>query len=113
MNKKFRLRKNYQFNFVYKNGKAVSNEFCTVVFCKSKGSTPRIGFSVSKKLGKAVKRNRAKRRMKEAVALVFLEMSPCHNYVFLPKTLCLDVKFAVLVEKTEKLLLKAGLLKAE
>ena len=113
MNKKYRLRKNYQFNFVYKNGKAVSNEFCTVVFCKNKASVPRVGYSVSKKFGKAVKRNRAKRRMKEAVGSFFVKMNASCNYIFLPKPPCLDANFAVLKLSMEKLLQKAGLIKAE
>jgi len=105
-----RLRKNYQFNYVYKNGKCVSNEVCKVVFCKNKSGKLKVGFSVSKKFGKAVKRNRAKRRIKEVVGSFLTRLDAKNNYVFLPKEAALDAKFSDMKESMEKLLVKAGLL---
>jgi ribonuclease P protein component len=111
MNKKFRLRKNYQFNYVYKNGKALSNEFCTVVFCKNNASFARVGFSVSKKFGKAAKRNRARRRVKEIVRALFPQLDSRYNFIFLPKQPSLDANFQLLQKSIESLLKKGALLK--
>ena len=110
MEKKFRLRKNYQFNYVYKNGKCVSNEFCKVVFCKNKAGKVKIGFSVSKKFGKAVKRNRAKRRIKEIAVSLLPRLDAKNNYIFLPREAALKAVFSEMKENMEKLLARAGLL---
>ena len=67
-----RLKKNYQYQYVYKNGVSASDKYFTVIAAKS-GGGPRFGFSVSKKYGKAVARNRLRRRLKECCRL----LSPC------------------------------------
>ena len=64
-----RLKKNYQYQYVYKNGVSASDKYFTVIAAKS-GGGPRFGFSVSKKYGKAVARNRLRRRLKECCRLL-------------------------------------------
>ena len=108
MEKKFRLKKNYQFNYVYKHGKSVTGELCTLVYCKNNGTSPRIGISVSKKIGKAVKRNKLKRRLREIVGLIILDLNPGYNYIFLPKTPASDSSFVQLKQSVEKLITKAA-----
>ena len=45
---------------------------------------PRVGFTVTRKLGGAVERNRIRRRLKEAVRLALPElMKPGRDYVFI------------------------------
>ena len=85
MEKKFRLRKNYQFNYVYKNGKSVSDENLVVIFCRNKNGKPKVGFSVSKKYGKAVKRNRIRRQLKEIVNQRYFNLDKQYNYIFIPR----------------------------
>lgn len=69
--RKYRLKKRTAFNATYKTGKAVHKGGITL-FCgklKHYGDT-KIGFVVSKKIHKrAVKRNRIKRVIREAVRL--------------------------------------------
>ncbi len=46
----------------------------------------RVGFTVTKRVGNAVIRNRAKRRMREAArALIPLFAEPSHDYVFVAR----------------------------
>ncbi len=46
----------------------------------------RVGFTATKKIGNAVMRNRAKRRLREAArALVLLHGLPGHDYVFIAR----------------------------
>ena len=63
------LKKNKEFNYIYKKGERVSTEHFTLFVVKSKYEKFKIGFSVSKKLGKANKRNKLKRRLKEICKL--------------------------------------------
>ncbi len=57
---------------------------------------PEAGFVAGKKVGNAVARNRAKRRMREAARRVHL--SPNTAYVFVATPDVLDVPFDTLVE---------------
>lgn len=62
MKKEYRIKKQKDFQFVFKKGKSVANRQF-VVYTKDKKDTDhfRLGISVSKKLGNAVKRNQIKR----------------------------------------------------
>lgn len=79
-----RLRKNSQFNYVYKKGERVHTENFTLFVVKSKYQCYKIGFSINKKLGKANKRNLLKRRLREIVRLE-AKVLPFANYVLLAK----------------------------
>ncbi len=60
------LRNTRQFNQVYKKGKSIVNRHVVMYYVKNQTDYNQIGFSVSKKVGKAVVRNRVKRLMKES-----------------------------------------------
>ncbi len=58
---------------------------------------PRVGFTVTKRQGNAVERNRMRRRLKEAVRLsAGLAMKPGHDYVIVARRDVLNTEFAVL-----------------
>ncbi|MDK2919984.1 MAG: ribonuclease protein component [Candidatus Petromonas sp.] len=61
-----RLKKNIDFKGVYKKGKSIADKFVVVYFCKNDKDITRVGFTASKKVGKSVVRNRARRLMKES-----------------------------------------------
>lgn len=63
------LKKNYQFQFVYKNGKSYANKYL-VMYVKENGTERnRIGISVSKKVGNSVVRHRITRLVRESYRL--------------------------------------------
>ncbi len=62
-----RLKKNKQFSYIYKKGVRKSNKYLTLFKVSSKFTCYKIGYSISKKIGKANVRNKLKRRMKEIV----------------------------------------------
>ena len=63
------LKKNYEFHRLYSKGKSAVTPFLVVYARGSKRAGNRIGFTVSTKLGKAVKRNRVRRRLREIYRL--------------------------------------------
>lgn len=57
-------------------------------------ATARVGFTVSKKVGNAVKRSRARRRLKEAARLWFPEKAPAGwDYVIIGRVTAIDYPF--------------------
>ncbi len=63
------LRKNNEFQRVYKNGVSYANKFLVMYVLENKSTLNRIGISVSKKVGNSVVRHRLKRLIKESYRL--------------------------------------------
>lgn len=80
-----RLRKNKQFIYVYKHGETKSYELLTLTYVKTKLKTVKVGFSVSKKIGKSVVRNKVKRRLRESFVSLLKNVNKSYNYVFTAK----------------------------
>ena len=62
MEKQYRLKSNGAFLFAYRRGKRSSSH--DLVMHTAKSRSVKVGFSVSKKVGNAVVRNRTKRRLR-------------------------------------------------
>ncbi|MGM7723388.1 ribonuclease P protein component [Metabacillus sp. Hm71] len=70
MRRKYRIKKNEDFQAVFKHGKSIANrQFVIYIMQNPEEKEFRIGLSVSKKIGNAVTRNRIKRLIRQ----VFLE----------------------------------------
>ena len=90
LKKEYRLRKRYDFKRTYQKSKAVKNRNFVICYAKNHTSSVKIGFSVSKKIGKAVVRNRVKRQLRAASQAVFTEFRPGYNYILIAKPPIVD-----------------------
>ena len=63
-----------------------------------------IGYTASKKIGNAVKRNKAKRIMRELAKKILIKCKTNTYYVLIAKTSILDIKFKDLLEELEKII---------
>lgn len=69
MNEFKSLRKNWEFQAVYRNGKSKANRCFVMIIKKNDASSNRIGISVSKKVGNSVVRHRVTRLVRESYRL--------------------------------------------
>lgn len=99
-----RLRKNSQFAYIYKKGERFHTENFTLFVVKSRFESYKIGFSISKKLGKANKRNKLKRRMREIVRS--MQIPSFCNFVCLAKENATALEFDEVKKELERLFLK-------
>jgi ribonuclease P protein component len=67
MHKKYRLRANADFERLRREGRSVAHPLLVLLMLPNNREISRFGFAVGRKIGKAARRNRVKRRMREAV----------------------------------------------
>ncbi len=63
------LKKNHQFQYVYKNGKSYANKYLIMYVKENSLSINRLGISVSKKVGNSIVRHRITRLVRESYRL--------------------------------------------
>ncbi len=63
------LKKNYEFQNVYRNGKSYANKYLVMYVAENAHAENRVGISVSKKVGNSVVRHRIKRLVRESIRL--------------------------------------------
>jgi ribonuclease P protein component len=77
-----RLSRSAEFERVYRHGRSTANRHLVLyAFPNPATQTPRLGLSVSRKVGGAVERNRVKRLLREAFAQHEQELSPGQDVV--------------------------------
>jgi ribonuclease P protein component len=95
-----RLKKNAQFRQVAKGTRFHSRSFSLQAAGRAQATAggPRVGFTVTRKTGGAVERNRMRRRLREALRLTpDLCTAPDHDYVLVIRREALTTPFAELV----------------
>ncbi len=112
MEKRYRLRDNEQFRRVRKEGRSWSHPLLVLCALPNDLDYSRFGFSASKRVGKAVARNRAKRLLREAARLRQGLISPGQDVVFVARQRITQADFQEVDRAVEELLRQAGLLSA-
>jgi ribonuclease P protein component len=77
-----RLSRSAEFERVYRHGRSSANRHLVLYsFPNQTTDAPRVGLSVSRKVGGAVERNRVKRLLREAFSSAEAELRPGHDIV--------------------------------
>ncbi len=79
------LTENYEFKRVYARGKSVVRPTVVVYCMKKSGPAPRVGITASKKIGNAVKRNRARRVLRESTRELYPQIKPGFDLVLVSR----------------------------
>jgi len=111
---KLRLKNNRDFRKVYRYGKSVANRELVLFIMKNKNIEQfRLGISVSKKIGKAVTRNRIKRILKETVFSLSREYDIVNNIdvIIIARSPTSNMKFAQFEKSVKDIFFKGKLIK--
>ena len=104
------LKLNHIFRRLYST-KGFANGYLALYARKNRTGGNRVGITVSKKLGKAHIRNRARRRLREVYRLNEDQFLPGWDIVVVARSRCVDAPFADLTKAYLALARKAGVLK--
>lgn len=103
------LTKRAQYSLVYNKGGTFRDSLIIMKVLPNELNLSRYGFSVTKKVGKAVKRNRLKRLLREIVRLQLVK--PGWDIVFIVRREALTADYHQLEKAVTKLLAQAQLLR--
>jgi ribonuclease P protein component len=108
MRRELRLRRRKDFDNVFRKGRAWHNELLVLRTLPNALDHNRYGFITSKRVGKAVVRNRVRRRLREAVRV--LPLATGWDVVVSAKSAAAETDFHALNHAVTELLTRARLL---
>ena len=106
--KTHRLKRNADFRRVFQKGNSVANRFYVLyVIKKDRKRKTRVGFSVSKKVGKAVVRNRVKRICREVMRKRVYQFENGFDLVIIARSDAAHLSYAQAEKYLDQLLVRA------
>lgn len=107
LSKRYRLTKRGSFNYVYKKGNGNAAGALKITYVRGKG-VPRIGISVPNTVGKAVVRNKVRRRIRAVLRGYILNIKPAQIVISARKG-AEELAYGQIDEKVYELITRAGL----
>ena len=110
MKRRFRLRSSTDFKRVRQIGKSFAHPLVVLV-AEPTPESLKIGVTAGKSVGSAVERNRAKRRLREAIGYWLPQISTGWNLILVARKPILETDYSELLVVIQKLLIRARLFK--
>lgn len=101
------LRRKQDFSALYNKGKSVGERYVVLFYRKNPCGFNRTAFLASKKVGNSVKRNRARRLMKESYRELSDKLTPGYDLIFIARNTILDSRCADVKKSMEAATKKA------
>jgi ribonuclease P protein component len=111
--RRYRLRDKEQFQLVRRRGRSLSSRLLVLCFLPNGLGHSRFGFSVSRRIGSAVTRNRVKRQLREVIRLRMHQIRPGWDMVFIARPPIRSANFQDMNAACARLLWRASLLCSE
>ncbi len=109
MKREHRLRGRDRFQEIRRHGKCWTHRLLILCILPNDLPGSRFGFSVSKRVGIAVVRNRVRRRLRESVRLRLPTIAPGWDVVLIARPPIAQAEFRQVETAIERLLVQAGL----
>jgi ribonuclease P protein component len=111
--RRYRVREDRRFREIRQRGRSYSNDL--LVLCALPNELPfcRFGFSVNSRVGKAVARNRIKRRLREIMRLRMASIRPGWDIILIARKPIRSAEYLQLETACARLLRRAQLLLEE
>ncbi len=106
LDKAHRLNKHGSYAYVYRKGKRLFEQDVVLIYTPAR--SVRVGFSVSNKVGKAVVRNKVKRRLRASVQSKLGKLSGCQA-IIAANVSAAGKDYATLDGQVQRLFARAGL----
>ena len=110
LEKKYRLKKNKEFNYVYKKGETSYSKVLAMYYVKTKITPFRVGFSISSKIGNSVIRHKVKRKLTHLFKEFINQVNPNYNYIFVARSGIENYTYDQLYLEMKKVLTKGKML---
>ena len=110
MSKYITLKENRDFSRLYKRGKSFVSPVLVTYVLKNKSDNLRFGITTGKKLGKAVKRTRARRVIRASYYTLYPNIKSGYDFVFVARGKTPYVKSQVVLKTMRQHLSQAGVL---
>lgn len=107
----FTLKRNNDYRRIYAKGKYFTSPIMVTYVKKNGRAYTRMGITASKKIGKAVKRNRARRIIREAYRTVAANIPYGYDIVFVARGKTPYVKSTDIIKAMQKHLQMAGVVR--
>lgn len=104
------LKENKDFKRLYYRGKSQASPCLVTYISKNRFKQTRVGITSGKRIGNAVKRNRARRLIRVAFSLYEDKLNGCYDIVFVARSKTTQAKMQEVAKQMEQQLIKLGAL---
>lgn len=104
------INNNRDFMFMYRRARSLCADCLVLYYRKNKTDNLRLGITVTKKVGKAVVRNRIRRRIREVFTELSGEIPPSYDIIIVSRAKAAQCDYSEIKSALKYLLKKAELI---